>query len=118
MTIIYQYLNLNRGAKLIKRPSKSIKSPYIADIFINNKEYLAHCPALGISGLLNHDSNFICSFNNSTTRKSKYTIELAYLPSSKDTTTITNTNPNFGNILFKSIVEKNLIHDYLNHKVI
>lgn len=118
MTIIYQYLNLNHGAKLIKRPSKSIKSPYIADIFINNKEYLAHCPALGISGLLNHDSNFICSYNNSTTRKSKYTIELAYLPSTKDTTTITNTNPNFGNILFKSIVENNLIQDYLNHTLI
>ena len=50
--------------------------------------------------------------------KSKYTIELAYLPSTKDTTTITNTNPNFGNILFKSIIEKNLIQDYLNHTLI
>jgi len=90
MTIIYQYKNLNKGAKLITRPSKSIKSPYMADIFINNKEYLAHCPALGISGLLNNDSNFICSFNDSVTRKSKYTIELAYLPSTKDTIKITN----------------------------
>ena len=69
MTIIYQYLNLNHGAKLIKRPSKSIKSPYIADIFIDNNQFLTHCPALGISGLLNQDSNFICSFNDSTTRK-------------------------------------------------
>ena len=35
---------LYSNAVLIKRPSKAIKSPYIADIIIDNEEELAHCP--------------------------------------------------------------------------
>ena len=40
--ILYQYDNLVNGAKLVKRPSKHIKSPYIADILVNENETLAH----------------------------------------------------------------------------
>lgn len=40
-------------ATVIKRPSKTIKSPYVADIIIdgNTDEVLAHTPALGCCGL-------------------------------------------------------------------
>ena len=107
--ILYQYDNLVNGAKLVKRPSKHIKSPYIADIIINENETLAHCPALGVSGLLNCESDFYCTYNDDEKRKSKYTIELVYLPSTKDTFTLTNTNPMFGNKIFDSIIQNNII---------
>ena len=42
-------------AKIIRRPSLTIKSPYVATIILINDEsethYLAHCPSLGCSGL-------------------------------------------------------------------
>ena len=53
-TELYKYDNLIEDIDLVKRPSKTIKSPYIADILVNNKEEYAHCPALGVSGLLNN----------------------------------------------------------------
>ena len=37
-------------ATVIARPSKKIKSPYLADINIDGKEYLCHSGALGCSG--------------------------------------------------------------------
>ena len=39
-----------------KRPSKHIKSPYVADIWIDGKEFLGHTPALGCCGLVNAGS--------------------------------------------------------------
>ena len=116
MVVLYKYDNLVEGGKLVKRPSKSVKSPYILDIFINDMETLAHCPALGVSGLLNEESEFYCSYNGDEKRKSNYTIELVYLPSTKDTFTLTNTNPNFGNKIFDSIIQNNIIEKYCNFK--
>ena len=69
MTVLYKYDNLVEGGKLVKRPSKSVKSPYINDIFINDMETLAHCPALGVSGLLNEESEFYCSYNGDEKEK-------------------------------------------------
>jgi len=114
-TILYKYIKLINADKLIKRPSNTVKSPYMADIIIEDIESLAHCPALGISGLLNNESEFICSKNTDTKRKSKYTIELVYLPSCKNTFILTNTNPQFGNTIFKSILDNNLIKEYTNN---
>lgn len=114
-TVLYTYSNLICATKLIKRPSKSVKSPYMADIIIEDNESLAHCPALGVSGLLNCDSKFICSKNEDEKRKSKYTIELVYLPSTKNSFVLTNTNPQFGNRIFKSILDNNLIAEYDNN---
>jgi hypothetical protein len=42
-------------AVIINRPSKNIKSPYLADILINNKIELAHSPSLGLSGLITNN---------------------------------------------------------------
>lgn len=39
-------------ASCVKRPSSTIKSPYVADISIENETVLAHAPSLGVSGLL------------------------------------------------------------------
>jgi sugar fermentation stimulation protein A len=116
MTKLYQYdNNLINGGILIKRPSKTIKSPYIADVLIEGEEQLCHCPSLGMSGLLNENCEFLCSKSDDSKRKSKYTVELIYLPSTNDTFCLTNTNPLFGNYIFRKIIENNLIDEYKNH---
>ncbi len=76
-TELYKYNNLVDNITLVKRPSKSVKSPYIADVLVENNEELAHCPALGVSGLLNNTSKIICSKNEDSKRKSKYTRKLS-----------------------------------------
>ena len=118
MTLLYSYGPLYSNAILVKRPSKSIKSPYIADIIIDEREELAHCPSLGVSGLLNNETKFLCSKNETSTRKSKYTVELTYLPSTLNTTVLTNTNPQFGNKLFDSIIKNNIIDEYKDSLVV
>jgi hypothetical protein len=42
--------NLVEGS-IVKRPSKLVKSPYVADVIINDTEILAHTAALGCCGL-------------------------------------------------------------------
>ena len=44
-----------------KRPSKHIKSPYVADIQIDGENYLGHTPALGCCGLVNAGAS-VCAY--------------------------------------------------------
>jgi len=82
-------------AKIIKRPSSSIKSPYVADIqlvdddldIIDNTIYLAHTPALGCCGLSDNDSIVLVSENNGKT-KTKYTIEISCFYETKNNESI------------------------------
>lgn len=37
---------------IIKRPSKHVKTPYVADVLYNNTEVLGHTPSLGCCGLV------------------------------------------------------------------
>jgi DNA-binding sugar fermentation-stimulating protein len=56
--LIFKLNELVEG-KIIKRPSAQIKSPYVADVSINENQYLAHTPALGCCGLSDVDSNVL-----------------------------------------------------------
>lgn len=74
-------------ASIIKRPSKLIKSPYVADISLyssekvgdsgekNDVEFLGHCPSLGCCGLAEKDSIVLCSKLGEKT-KCDYRVEL------------------------------------------
>jgi sugar fermentation stimulation protein A len=88
-------------ALIINRPSKSIKSPYLADIKINDEIVLAHSPALGLCGLIINNVNVLVSKCENDCRKSKYTIELVKVndPENKKSIWIGG-NPNYGNKLF------------------
>ena len=50
MEPIYSLPNSLIKAKVLSRPSKIIKSPYLADILIDDKQYLCHSAPLGCSG--------------------------------------------------------------------
>jgi sugar fermentation stimulation protein A len=99
-------------AKIINRLSKKIKSPYIADIEINNKEELAHNPSLGLGGLIDKNINVLVSKCKSDCRKSKYTIELV-----KYNKIIIGANPLFANTIFSNFYTKfNEFKDYIIFK--
>jgi hypothetical protein len=58
--IIFKLENLIKGT-ILQRPSKNIKSPYDADVLIEEnsikEEVLAHSPSLGCCGLSEKNSD-------------------------------------------------------------
>jgi len=68
-----------KKAIVINRISKTIKSPYLADIKIGNTIELAHNPGLGLGALLINETKIMVSSCEDECRKSKYTIELVYV---------------------------------------
>ena len=88
--LVYKTEKLSR-AKVIKRPSSSIKSPYVADIqlvdddndIIDFNIYLAHCPSLGCCGLSDNESIVMVSENKNKT-KTKYAVELCCFEEEKN----------------------------------
>ena len=48
----------------VKRPSKVIKSPYVADVKYDDKELLAHCPSLGLGNIIKPFSTMLATKSN------------------------------------------------------
>ena len=62
--------NLVEG-QIVKRPSKFIKTPYVADIKYNNKEVLGHTASLGCCGLADVNATILMSLSPESKTKSK-----------------------------------------------
>ena len=62
--------NLIEG-QVIKRPSKYIKTPYVADIMCDNDEVLGHTASLGCCGLADVNSNVLMSLSPESKSKPK-----------------------------------------------
>ena len=62
---------------IVKRPSRHIKTPYVADILYKNKEYLAHTPALGCCGLSDNGSNVLVGASKNKKSKCDYSVYLS-----------------------------------------
>ena len=73
--MLYQLENLVE-ATVLKRPSKHIKTPYVADVILNNKEVLGHSPALGCGGLADAGSTIFMTPANEKS-KCDYTFYLS-----------------------------------------
>lgn len=66
--------------RIVKRPSSSCKTPYVADIEIDGCAYLAHTPALGCCGLSDKGARVIVTrLDPSKKNKCAYRVELAYV---------------------------------------
>ena len=103
--------------KVINRPSKTVKSPYMADIEINNKIELAHSPSLGLCGLIITDVDVMVSQSTNETRKSKYTIELVQNLNPKKKKIWIGANPLFANKIFANYLPKfNEFKNYIIEK--
>jgi DNA-binding sugar fermentation-stimulating protein len=108
--VLYEIPLLHK-ARIINRPSKKVKSPYLADIqlFENDNEELAHSPALGCCGLIDKEKIVYVLENQgdeNSKRKSKYTI---YNVEIDDPKIIIGVNPNIANSIFEQILKKNIL---------
>jgi DNA-binding sugar fermentation-stimulating protein len=69
-------------ARIVKRPSSKIKSPYVADIILIDSDdeniYLGHCPSLGCSGLCENNCIVYVSKNESKNTKCDYVVQQAF----------------------------------------
>jgi len=103
-------------AKIIKRPSSQIKSPYVADIILLDDEtethYLAHCPSLGCSGLCETNCIVFVSKNNSPNTKCDYVIQQAYYEEqTKNKNVIIGTAPKLAEKIVKEALLQNCFED-------
>lgn len=76
MDKVFLKLDNLQEALIIKRPSRYIKSPYVADIDIDGVSYLGHTPSLGCCGLAEKDKNVYVSKLGDKT-KCQYRVELS-----------------------------------------
>ena len=74
--MLYQIDNLIE-VSVVKRPSKHIKTPYVADVLYGEKEYLAHTPALGCCGLSDIGATVLVSASKNKKSKCDYTVYLS-----------------------------------------
>lgn len=113
MKILYKYSEL-KVATIINRPSKEVKSPYLADIKFKDSDQvlMAHSPALGLCGFIRSGSKVALSEKfdcKNVKRKSKYTIELVEIENDDKKKLWVGANPCLSNNLFEIMINKNII---------
>lgn len=120
--------NLIEG-NVVKRPSKIIKSPYVADIIKNdtqsinesiNETILGHCPSLGCSGLVDNGSTILMSVScpkktSDEKLKCSYSVYLSILKE-KNETIIIGIHPKLGEKLVRSAITNNCLSILKNVK--
>ncbi len=95
-------------AIVLNRPSKIIKSPYLADVIINGEEFLCHSPSLGCAGIIIKDSKCLVTPKISPNKnvKSKYSLDIVL-----DKQTLVGVNPTYANYIIFNAINLNLIKE-------
>ena len=118
---------LEKG-KVIKRPSASVKSPYMADVVLQNEvsvqnkvvqqtNILAHTPSLGCSGYVDKGKEVLLLPKLGGKTKSSHSIEFAY---EENTNVLVGTNPYIANSIVYDLLRSNKLEkfkDYDNKNV-
>jgi DNA-binding sugar fermentation-stimulating protein len=106
--------NLIEG-QVLKRPSKYIKTPYVADIACNEEEVLAHTASLGCCGLADVNATVLISISpeskskpkNKANMKCSHTVYLSVLRH-QDNEQIIGIHPKLAETLTESALKLNL----------
>ena len=127
-TVIYTLPQLYK-AIVIARPSKTCKSPYLADIQIITRKkvgkmffnirsdiVMAHTPALGCAGLVSKGKIVYVTKKENTTAKSKYTIYQTEIKE-QGKKIIIGVNPNICNTLFEHILLNNVLDTFTDYSI-
>jgi DNA-binding sugar fermentation-stimulating protein len=107
--------NLIQG-NIVKRPSKIIKSPYVADINKeNNETILGHCPSLGCCGLADNGKTILMALScpkkppkDKEKIKCSYTVYLS-IYEEKNEKIIIGIHPKLGEKLVHSAIKNNCL---------
>lgn len=121
---------LEKG-KVVKRPSASVKSPYMADILLFNNEenkyfediqenqenenknkILAHTPSLGCSGYVDKGKEVLLLPKLGGKTKSSHSVEFAY---EENTNILVGTNPNVANSIVYNLLINNMLERFSNY---
>ncbi len=121
-TILMKINGLVEG-QVIKRPSKYIKTPYVADIMCNNEEVLGHTASLGCCGLADVNANVLISVSpeskskpkNKANMKCTHTVYLSILRH-KDNEQIIGIHPKLAETLTEAALKYNLLSKLQNIK--
>lgn len=115
--LLYKIDNLIEG-EVIKRPSKFIKTPYVADILIENEEsILGHTASLGCCGLADKGATVLIGpkTKSNTNLKCSHTVYLS-IYKEKDKEQIIGIYPKLAEILTENALKSNLLSKLKNIK--
>jgi DNA-binding sugar fermentation-stimulating protein len=102
--------NLVEGT-IVKRPSKLIKSPYVADVVINDTEILAHTAALGCCGLCESGATILLAPMKKNAKKTNdtkclYSVQLSII-NDKNNEIVIGVYPKLAELLVENCLTKN-----------
>lgn len=107
--ILFTISQLHKGV-IIKRPSAHIKTPYVADVTIENLEFLAHTPSLGCCGLADKGAEVLMEKTEKT--KTNFRVQLAiFNEPEKNNIQYIGINPKLSETLVKNALLNNCFHN-------
>ena len=109
---LYQIKNPVEGT-VLKRPSAYCKTPYVADVQIENEDILGHSPSLGCCGLADKGSAVILSKLEGGKTKTSHRLELS-IQKEGEYTTIVGINPRLGESIAENALKANCISGLQN----
>lgn len=118
--LLHQLTNVVEGV-VIKRPSKYIKTPYVADIEVNiddsnfTEDILGHTPSLGCCGLVDTDATVLLTESINDKSKCSHTVQLSIINNTSKQL-IVGVNPKLAEILAESALKNNCLSRLLNIK--
>lgn len=112
MTTLYQLSNLTE-AIVVARPSKSIKSPYVADIIIcaTGENALSHTPALGCCGLSDKTSKILVAKATGKDAKCHYIVYCS-IASYKDNEVVVGIHPKLAETITENALKQNCLKPF------
>lgn len=123
--LLHQLTNVIEGT-VIKRPSKYIKTPYVADIEVHiddsnfTEDILGHTPSLGCCGLVDTGATILLTESCSDKSKCSHIVQLSSINNSTNTSIskplIIGVNPKLAEILAESALKNNCLSKLLNIK--
>lgn len=120
-TLIYKFDNPLVKAKIIKRPSASCKTPYVADTILEEEipselqtALLAHTPALGCCGLTDKGSTVMMS-EKTNPKTCSHCVELSVFEE-KGQHIVVGCNPKMAEHLVEKCIQSNVIDSLRNVK--
>tara|TARA_A100001015_G_scaffold265301_1_gene313547 strand:+ start:540 stop:1265 length:726 start_codon:yes stop_codon:yes gene_type:complete len=109
--MLFEYVNAF-DAICTSRPSKTCKSPYVADVIIEESTELVHAPALGMDGYISPNKSVLIQKIPKPTGACKYAIVAAYDSEKK---IYVGANPLHANKVFHEACKRQLFADDFGH---
>lgn len=113
MTTLYQLTDLEE-AVVVARPSKTIKSPYVADVLIAGLNTLAHTPALGCCGLCEKTSKVLVAKSKSESAKCEYVVYCSVLDLGGGGEVVVGIHPKLAESVVENALKQNCLKTLLN----